>query len=215
MEGEDRSRSLDIYAVGVLLYQLFTGCLPRRRNETGFVIRKAFAKLPTDIQDLITKMLSTIPANRSQDILQQALELFDSQLSKRQQLSFTERPARVKNRVADRRKEDQSKPARLCKVTKIDTVTDAVKQMPHSPEDSEAISQLATRKKLPTSGNRVNVLFALLCLVYAQYLFLFDGQENINQSMPAVYVAVVSEFEGLVGKPDVRGTFPGENSRLY
>ena len=93
--------------------------------------------------------------------------------------------------------------------------SDAVKQMPHSPEDSEAISQLATRKKQPTSGNRVNVLFALLCLVYAQYLFLFDGQENINQSMPAVYVAVVSEFEGLVGKPDVRGTFPGENSRLY
>jgi hypothetical protein len=160
-------------------------------------------------------MLSTIPENRSQDGLQQAIELFDNQLSKRQQLSFTERPARVKNRVADRRKEDQSKPVSLDKVTKIDTMADVVKQMPHNPEESEAISQLAARNKQPTSGNRVNVLFALLCLVYAQYLFLFDGQEKINQSMPAVYVAVVNEFEGLIGKPDVRGTFPGENSGLY
>jgi serine/threonine-protein kinase len=52
LEGEERSQSADIYAVGVLLYQLFTGCLPRRRNETGFVIRKAFAKLPANIQGL-------------------------------------------------------------------------------------------------------------------------------------------------------------------
>lgn len=215
LEGEQRSQSADIYAVGVLLYQLFTGCLPRRRNETGFVIRKAFAKLPTDIQDLITNMLSTIPENRSQDSLQQAIELFEGQLSKRKQLSFTERPARVKNRAADRRKEDRSKPAGLKKVTRIDTIADATKQKLPDPEDSSAIYQLATGNKQPRNGNRVNVLFALLCLVYAQYLFLFDGQEKINQSMPAVYVAVVNEFEGLVGKPDVRGTFPGENSGLY
>jgi len=158
-------------------------------------------------------MLSTIPANRSQDSLQQAIELFDSQLSKRQRLSFTERPARVKNRDADRRKGNQSIPSRLDKVTKI--VADAVKHMPRSLEASEAVSQLAARNKQPISGNRVNVLFALLCLVNAQYLFRFDGQEKINQSMPAVYVAVVNEFEGIVGKPDVRRTFPGANSWLY
>ena len=63
---------------------------------------------------------------------------------------------------------------------------------------------------------RMNLLFAILVVVYAQYLFLFDGQEKINQSMPTAYRAVVSEFEGLLGKTDVvRGPYQIDNRRLY
>lgn len=147
LEGEERSQSSDIYTVGVLLYQLFTGCFPRRRNEIRFVIRKALAKLPIDIQSLISKMLSIIPAYRSQNSLQHAIELFDSQLFKRQQLSFTERPVRVKNLVDDRRQKDQSNPARLGKVNETSTVTGAEKQMPHSQEDSRAIPPVGRQKQ--------------------------------------------------------------------
>ncbi len=62
---------------------------------------------------------------------------------------------------------------------------------------------------------RMNLLFALLVVVYAQYLFIFDGQEKIYQSMPVFYSDVVNEFEGLIGKTDARGTGPLENRRLY
>ena len=191
LEGEERSQAADIYAVGVLLYQLFTGCLPRRRNETGFTVRKVFSKLPADIQALITNMLSTNPSNRDPQSLHRAVELFDKHMHRKRYKSFTDKPLRAKNRESDRRWDDVGswQPDRAGALTTVN-------------RDNRRIG-------------RMNLLFAILVVVYAQYLFFFEGQQKIIQSMPAAYSAVVNGFEGFLGKTNVRGTIPGENSRLY
>lgn len=200
LDGEERSQLADIYALGVILYQLFTGCLPRRRHETGFVVREFFTKLPEDIQKLITNMLSTVPGDRDPESLQRALEIFDRHLQRKTPESFTEKPQRDKTQKSGRRRDDQKKsiPGRQEKKEEL------------APDTLVAVTENPTKSRVLT-----NVLFALLCLVYAQYLFVFDGQEKINQSMPAIYSAVVSEFEGLLGKTDVRGFSQSENSGLY
>ncbi len=79
LKNETRSKAADIYATGVILYQLFTGSLPSGQDDKKPVMRKSFTKLPGDIQQLITNMLSTIPENRKIDSLQKAIELFDRQ----------------------------------------------------------------------------------------------------------------------------------------
>jgi serine/threonine protein kinase len=204
LDGEDRSQLADIYAIGVLLYQLFTGCLPRRRNETGFVVRKFFTKLPEDIQELITNMLSTIPDNRNPESLARAVEIFDQHLQRRSHQSFTEKPRRDKTRKTGRRKDDP----RWLRLGKKQEPKTEKKEL--APETVVAASESSKKSRKLTK-----ILFALLCLVYAQYLFFFDGQEKINNTMPTIYTAVVNEFEGLIGKADARGYSQSENSGLH
>jgi serine/threonine-protein kinase len=187
---EERSKAADIYSVGVLLYQLFTGCLPRRRNETGFVVRKYFAKLPTDIQQIITNMLSTIPANRHSDSFQQAVAVFNHHIQKRRFTSFTEKPVVSKDRKTDRRKGEKG--ATL---------------------NGPASVYIAAKKNHST--DRMYLLFGLLVAVYAQYLFVFDGQEKINESVPFIYSHMANKVQGLIGSPNVRGNSASDNSGLY
>ena len=193
LDGEERAQAGDIYAMGVILYQLFTGCLPRRRNETGFVVRKVFSKLPQDIQELITNMLSTIPENRNLDSLHRAVEVFETHMQRKRLKSFTEKPLRDKTREAGRRKDD---------VEPIDLGTATV------------LVAARNNAEIRRRG-RINLLFTVMVVLYAQYLFIFDGQEKINQSMPTAYVALANEFEGLLGKTNVRGSSSIENRRLY
>ncbi len=190
LEHEPPSKAADLYSVGVILYQLFTGCLPYRQNDSQFVIRKYFSKLPQDIQDLITNMLSTIPEKRDPMSLQKALAVFEDHLGARKTGAFTEKP----HRDTKRKKDDTADKteARLL---------------------GEA--HLAGKRRTASVPRRLGLLFGLLVLVYAQYLFLFDGQEKINQSMPAVYTRVVNEFELLLGKTDNQGPGPIDYSRLY
>lgn len=180
LDNEARSIEGDIYAMGVILYQLFTGCLPRRRNETGFVVRKYFAKLPSDIQELITNMLSTIPENRHSDSIQKAVTIFDQHMQKRRFKSFTEKPSVIKNPQSDRRRGERG--------AKI----------------SGPASVLVAAKKKPSTGRMV-MLFALLVMVYSQYLFVFGGQEKINKSMPYFLTQMATKIQGLTGSPNARG----------
>ena len=191
LQDEERSQATDIYAIGVILYQLFTGCLPRRKNDTGFVIRKLFTKLPSDIQELIVNMLSTVPENRQPDSLQHAVTIMDKHIRRKRNKSFTERPLRDKNRASDRH-------------------DDGIRG-----SEFEVTTVMAAARNHPDHRTRMNLLFALLVVIFAQYLFIFDGQEKINQSMPSVYSSVVNKFEGLVGRINVRGTSSIENRRLY
>ncbi|MEQ8955794.1 MAG: protein kinase, partial [Gammaproteobacteria bacterium] len=152
LEQESPSKSADLYSVGVILYQLFTGCLPYRQNDSQFVIRKYFSKLPQDIQDLITNMLSTIPEKRDPMSLQKALAVFDSHAGARKTNAFTEKPHRDTKRTAKNAKDK----------TGAELIADA---------------HLASKRRSASVPRRLGLLFGLLVVVYAQYLFLFDGQE--------------------------------------
>ena len=168
LDDEPRSKASDIYATGVILYQLFTGSLPSRSQDTSFIVRKSFAKLPDDIQQLIANMISTIPENRESDSLQRAVELFRQHSQNKHHKTFTnEGPARKRRNR-----------------TRIDRATDK----------QNAASQ--KQKKSPITA-RIGLLFGLLLLIFVQYLTLFDGQEKINQSLPEVYSRLVNQIAEL------------------
>ncbi len=192
LEGEARSVSADIYAAGVILYQLFTGCLPRRRHETGFHVRKVFSRLPEDIREQITKMLSTIPENRDENSLHRIVEVLRQHQERKHNKPFTEIPHHDKNRELGRRREGDRKN-----------------------RQESAPPELALSQPTPRNQGRMVLLFAILVLVFANYLLLFDGQEKINHSMPHFYSAVLDGIEGLTGSNDARGVNQIENRRLY
>ncbi len=191
LEGESRSFAADIYSVGVILYQLFTGALPRHREKTGFVLRKDFSKMPQDIQDLITNMLSTLPEKRDPQSLERALEILGAHRERKRSKTLSVVPHRDK------------KPA-IPDTTGTELAT-----------IGQTGIDLSSLPGKPVQKGRLNILFAVLILVFAQYLFMFDGQEKISQGVPSLYSSLVNKIEGLFGNTDVRGSYQGENSRLY
>lgn len=166
LQDEPRSKAADIYATGVILYQLFTGSLPSRNQDTSFVVRKSFTKLPDDIQLLIANMISTIPENRETDSLQKAVELFQKHISNKHHKTFSNK---IKGRKAAKERS--------------------------APSQSGAAA-VASRPASPITA-RLGFLFGLLLLIFVQYLYLFDGQEKINESVPDVYNMLVNQIEGL------------------
>ncbi|MFT4817387.1 MAG: serine/threonine protein kinase [Pseudohongiellaceae bacterium] len=171
LEGESRSKASDIYATGVILYQLFTGSLPSRSQDTSFVVRKSFAKLPDDLQQLIANMISTIPENREVDSLQRAVELFRKHIKNKHHKTFTNEGPERKRKARDRKE-------RVA--------------------DRQKATRSASKKqyKSPISA-RMGFLFGLLLLIFVQYLTLFDGQEKINQSLPEVYNMLINQISEL------------------
>ena len=192
LEGEERSQAADVYAIGVILYQLFTGSLPRREDDSYAVVRKFFAKLPQDIQELITNMLSTVPKNRNADSLRRAVKVLDKHMQAKRNKTFTEKPLRDKNRASVHQEDEIS-----------------------GTDFQVGILSFAAQNHNPALTGRLSLLFGILVVVFAQYLFVFDGQEKINQSMPTIYSDVVNGYEGFVGRFDGRGTNSSDNRRFY
>lgn len=171
LDDEPRSKAADIYATGVILYQLFTGSLPSRDQDTSFIVRKSFTKLPDDIQQLIANMISTIPENRESESLQRAVELFQQHIQNKHHKTFTEKGPAHKRR--DRARKDRA----------------ADRQKP-------GVSSPRNQTNSPIS-KRMGFLFGLLLLIFVQYLTLFDGQEKISRSLPEVYNMLVNQIAGL------------------
>lgn len=169
LPNEPRSKAADIYATGVILYQLFTGSLPSRNQDATYVVRKAFNKLPDDIQLLIANMVSTIPENRDGDSLQKAVELFDTHIQDKHETTFSRKPQK----------------------TAIETDEPEADEAEGGKGEEEGVASLS-----PISM-RMGFLFGLLLLIFVQYLYLFDGQEKINQLFPQVYDMLVEQIPGL------------------
>lgn len=144
-EGESRTRSSDIYATGVILYQLFTGSLPERQQDANFVIQKSFTRLPDDIRSLIINMISISPDNREPDSLQRAAVLFDKYSQAQTCKTFTKKPQLDINRGYNQ--QQKPKPGGL---------------------DKKPIA----RRKRAKIDDRLSFLFAMLVFVFVQYLFL-------------------------------------------
>ncbi len=145
-------------------------------------------------------MLSTIPESRNPEILQRAVELFDSHLASKFHQSFTEKPQRDKTQKSGCRQDDPKR-------TNF--------RKPAISPEQPLTERLVHAEPAKTSSTHTTILFVLLCTIFSQYLFVFDGKKKLNQSIPGVYAAVVSEVEGFSGKPHDEGNNQSDNRRLH
>ncbi|MDG1024786.1 MAG: hypothetical protein P8N94_15945 [Gammaproteobacteria bacterium] len=169
LKDEQRSKASNIYATGVILYQLFTGSLPSRDQKTSFVVRKSFTKLPDDIQRLIANIISTVPEGRESDSLQRAVELFQKHIQNKHHKTFTDKTSSTDPDASIKLQNPTATP----------------------PDSTTSMTYL----KKPSISVRMGFLYGLLLLIFVQYLYLFDGQEKINQSLPEVYSLLVDHIE--------------------
>ncbi|MCB1671745.1 MAG: protein kinase [Gammaproteobacteria bacterium] len=181
LKDEAQSIAADIYAVGVILYQLFTGSLPRQEADRRQPPRKTFLDLPGDIQELITTLLSTIPERRHRDSLKRCISMFNEHLevtSSRAPEKPGDDPETAQGQAeGERSKED------------ITAIT-----LPKADEDSQepVFELIASQRKLPLHKTRTFRIFAVLLLLFSQYLLFFDGDRQISQ--------VADSFWGLLGE---------------
>jgi hypothetical protein len=114
-------------------------------------------------------MISTVPQGRESDSLQRAVELFQKHIQNKHHKTFTDKTS--------------------------STDPDAsIKLQNSAGAAADSATATAYLKKSPISA-RMGFLFGLLLLIFVQYLYLFDGQEKINQSLPEVYSILVDRIE--------------------
>ncbi len=186
-ESSDR-KSADIYAIGGLLCQLLTGKRSSRNPSSSCT---QLQKLPASLREAINNMLSLRPEQRDSRCLYRAIGSFQAHLLARGQRAFT---AMVRRDTTLQNNSPQGEP---------------------QPPDQLALAPRKLGNSQQDRRLRLNVLFAVLMLLYAQYLFLFDGQENISRSMPTASSAVLDEFALNLGRSDARGSNRTEDGRRY
>lgn len=158
---EPASEAGDIYAVGVLLYQLLTGTLPSSADFERVPGRRPFAQLPVDVQAAVTPLLSTVPARRTRDTLQGVMRTLESQL--RTPVASAE-PTVIASAAAP------TSPPRPEAINTAKATEEPVADLPPPPVNTARVPRLLR-------------LFGLLLLVFAQYMVFFDGQERLTRSL--------------------------------
>jgi serine/threonine-protein kinase len=182
LEGEQQGIPADIYAVGVILYQLFTGSLPSHEQTSGKTSRKTFLELPGDIQELITTMLSTIPERRHKDSFKRCIQMFNEHL----EITGSSVPGSATSEREKPVPEDQHD-------DKEDTAITLPKE---STDTSEPVFELVSQqKRLPVYKSRMFKMFGVLIVLFSQYLLFFDGNQKISQA----YSQVAASFQDFLG----------------
>jgi len=178
-QNEEPSKAADLYSVGVILYQLMTGCLPVHDQDETHEVRKPFTQLPQELQGFITNLLSTVAERRIETSLKEGIELFEGYLQVCQEKRLKRE---TKSRLRD---------AEITKIT-----------LPKLGED-KIESVIVPPPSVQNPGvmkNRMFIMFGVLLLVFSQYLLLFDGREKFTNAWPQVYEQLITSVEDLFGE---------------
>lgn len=189
LKDEPQGVPADIYAVGVILYQLFTGSLPRQAGAQRQASRKTFLDLPGDIQELFTTMLSTIPERRHRDSFKRCIAMFNAHL----EVTGTRAPETASGPQTPE-SSDLAVPGKS-----MDNITAIT--LPKSDESTqEPVFELAAhQKKSALNKTQAFRIFAVLLLIFSQYLLLFDGDRQLRQVVPQMVDQVADGLRGFLG----------------
>ena len=178
-KGEKPGKPADLYSVGVILYQLMTGCLPSQDEDEAPEVRKPFSELPEQLQEFITNLLSTVADRRSETSLKQGIELFEEHL----QICQGKRLKReTKSRLRD---------AEITKIT--------LPKLSEDKDDSVVVPPPAVQP--PKQSNvGLYIVFGVVLLVFSQYLMFFDGRNELTRAWPQIYEQLASGVEDLFGE---------------
>jgi len=187
LQDESQSVAADIYSVGVVLYQLFTGSLPRQAPAGRQSKGKTFLDLPGDIQELITTMLSTIPERRHKDSLKRCIRMFEAHLD----ITGSSTPDKV-----DVPADSLDETGENAEKEDITAIT-----LPKIAEDAQepVFELVAQQQKTPLYKTRTFKMFGVLVLILSQYVLFFDGSHQLSSVVPQLYSQVADGFRGFLG----------------
>ena len=169
MKGEPHGVLADLYAVGVILYQLLTGSLPDQTLPDRKTSRRTFLELPGDIQELITTMLSRNPERRHRDSLKRCIELVGNHLEN--DGLFAPETATISHKHPGHVEQQSSRDD-----TAITLPKDSFGNHASTTESDPKQTNKSSKK------SRLFRMFGVIALLVSQFLLFFDGYQKVTDA---------------------------------